>query len=173
MEEFVHKPVIPLPRSSCLWLLLAPIVVIGGLFIYYRWFNPNQFPLHVISAIQQDPDLILTTLDPSGKNWGLGKLDGYSKVDQMTVLQASDRHYLANILSQSARQAWDSSACFVPRHGLLVHTDSGVCEIAICFACGKASILSPAGNTLWIMLSDGESEINAFLTAHQIEPSPN
>ena len=162
----------PPPRRKRRWGCLALFTVFCLLGLAWCHYTPlNRFPKEVITALSQDSEAILYSLDHlfgSGSYSNIPSFHGNAILGQTRLDNAEDRRAMAELLETATHGAWDYAGCFYPRHGFRVHSPSGVYDLGVCFECKQAAVHLPDGRTLYVNIAGKPDFLNAYLSARSI-----
>lgn len=171
MSDSIPVPTPP-PRRKKRWGCLTLLALVCLLGLAWCHHTPlNRFPKEVITALQQDSEAILYSLDyrfDSARFSSATGFHGNAIFGQTRLDNAEDRRAMAALLEAATHGAWDYSACFYPRHGFRIHSPSGVYDLVLCFECGKAAVHAPDGRIKYVRIAGKPDFLNAYLRARSI-----
>jgi hypothetical protein len=167
-------------RKLLIVLSIAGIAAVGGACFLWTYLPKNRIPAAALHALENDPKLVLYSLDPqrlvfldSGEVQPLSddvpKFHGYRILGQTTLASSESQRVVVKTIREGVRN-WDGrvNACFEPRHGIRVTDASGTYDFLVCFTCHQIYVFLPGDVRSGVCIRASPKPLNDILTAAHV-----
>jgi hypothetical protein len=152
-------------RHGCLLFFAAFCLLCLG----WCHFTPlNRFSSASLRALRSDPDAVFYSIEPWPSENEQQGFRGHMIVGQHRLAIESDRDAVADMIASATHGAWDSAACFDPRHAFRARGSDGIYDFLLCFECGQAIVYRPDGKSESVLITGRADFLNDYLRAHSV-----
>jgi hypothetical protein len=166
-----------------LLLIILSIVFVAAFagVCFLRNYPPdNYIPEAALHALENDPKLVLYSLDPlrvvlleNGTTQPLPddvpKFHGYRILGQTTLSSPDSRRVVIQTIRDAVRHFdGEIHGCFEPRHGIRATDASGTHDFVICFKCRQIYVYSPYKRFKEVYIHGASQPLNDILTAAHV-----